>query len=200
MNKIHIINGSPRKEASTSYYLSQIIGDYFDDYKNHFIHDFSFDEINDGDTLLFAAPVYVDGLPSTMIEFLENFHDDLMKKDLSLYGYCIVNCGFPESEQTRIATDIIRNFFNESNIQWGGALGIGAGEFLLNSKSLPMKSRIKMPIYKNMLFFANAIDEQSKFGTVFVEPKLPKLLFKWVSTLHWYRLGKKNGLKKNDIK
>jgi len=39
----------------------------------------------------------------------------------------VVQCGFPETHQTRPAVDIMRQFARETGFQWAGALALGMG-------------------------------------------------------------------------
>ena len=92
--KIMMIDGSPKVSKSNSEYFLNILSDFIESkdivkYKLSKKVDYEdiIKEINTIDTLVFAFPLYVDSLPSHVLEFLimleENFKDNL--KGVNVY-------------------------------------------------------------------------------------------------------------------
>lgn len=63
-------------------------------------------------------------------------HENLLKmKDKTLLVYVISNLGFYDSKQIHIQLDIMKNWCDKMNINYGGGLAIGAGEMLAAGRS-----------------------------------------------------------------
>lgn len=112
MKKIFLINGSPRGKNSASQYFIQEICELLDAQKvqagNMNVIDLwrkndmesVYEEVINSEVILFAFPLYVDSLPSHLIEFLiglERFIDAhrAQSEGQSIpKAYGVVNCGF----------------------------------------------------------------------------------------------------------
>ena len=55
------------------------------------------DEIRDAQAVVFGLPLYVDGVPSHVLRFLEKMEAFCKDNDLHLSVYCIANNGFIDS-------------------------------------------------------------------------------------------------------
>ncbi|MCH4890000.1 hypothetical protein EZV73_20645 [Acidaminobacter sp. JC074] len=195
MNRILI--ASPRLKNSTSYYLSSLLNL---EAEYTYVKDMTFDTFSSGDTLIIACPVYVDSLPANLLVYLENLSDYLKDHPISLKLYALVTCGFPEGHQTQVSLSTIDLFCKKNQIDYMGGLGVGSGEFMRNSQSMPMQTPIKKPVADCLKALSMAISNQEAYETRITQAKMSKFLFKWMSTQHWYSLGKKNGLRKKDLK
>lgn len=82
-------------------------------------------ELKKAQNLVFATPLYVDGLPSHVLELLQRL-ERLVSKELNVYA--LVNCGFYEGEQCELALNMIKIWCKHSNTNFSGGLGLGAGE------------------------------------------------------------------------
>jgi multimeric flavodoxin WrbA len=81
------------------------------------------------DLLILASPLYIDALPATMVKALDLIAEGIagdVKAPLGVAG--LLNCGFPEAEQTFLAVDIMEHFAVKAGIPWLGALSLGGGE------------------------------------------------------------------------
>lgn len=124
------INGSPRLEGSNSnFFLNKIK----DKEKIKYLYRDNFDNIlkniNDIDTIILSFPLYVDGPPSGVIEFMEyidNNNIDISNKNI----YTIINCGFWEAKHNKTADLIMENFANKHMANYKGSFLIGAGEII----------------------------------------------------------------------
>ena len=143
--KIMMIDGSPKVSKSNSEYFLNILSDFIESkdivkYKLSKKVDYEdiIKEINTIDTLVFAFPLYVDSLPSHVLEFLimleENFKDNLKGVNV----YVIANCGFYEGKQNKIALNIMKCWCKKMNIKWAQGIGIGAGEMMGGLRNVPM--------------------------------------------------------------
>ena len=87
--KILILNGSPKKKSSTSKFLGKIMGVLLTGCKVQYAslrtkseYPKILQQLKDIDALILAAPLYVDGIPSHVLEFLQQAEEFLNK----IYG------------------------------------------------------------------------------------------------------------------
>lgn len=232
MKKILLLNGSPKGVNASSNII-------LDDFKkiegnrslNNDKSEIEYDkfQINDlvknkgkisivkksiltSDAVIIAFPLYVDCLPSIVIEFfyelqkLINEEGTLIPdtsektKEIKCKVYAIVNNGFPEGVQNKIACEIVENFCKSINMQWGGAIGIGMGGMVSGIKDVPMKASIK----KNYRKALEAVYDSIKCGknlkeNIYTKFNFPKKLYLASGTKGWYKWAKLNGLSKQKL-
>lgn len=210
MNKICFINGSPRKKTSGSSYFIKKLTSMLNnslEVKEFFIDELMSDETLCNETLsynkiVFVSPLYVDCLPVEMLTFMIEFEKFIKtKENLNIDVYALINCGFLEGPQNHIALDIIKNYTKRLNLNWRFGVGLGAGEFLKSSDSMPLNTGIKKEIYNAFLELKKDLEGTSidKKENIFASPKVPKWFFIAIANHSWVTAAKKNGLKKSDI-
>ena len=132
--KIAVINGSPKKSDSASATLLK-------DLKTCFPKEISFidydlrvstispeiiEEFNQFDALVFAFPLYVDGIPSHLLSCLCEI-ETYGIENKAIHVYAIANCGFYEGKQNRNALHIMQNWCEKVGLIWGQGIGVGGG-------------------------------------------------------------------------
>ena len=93
-------------------------------------HDRVLEQLRDAQTVVFGVPLYVDGIPSHLLRFMEKMETFCKEKDLHLNVYCIANNGFIEGKQNEPLMRTFENFCNRAGLTWGGGVGIGGGVML----------------------------------------------------------------------
>ena len=88
------------------------------------------DQLADADAVVLCLPLYVDGVPSHVLPFLEELESFCREKKPSLRLYCVANNGFIEGKQNEPLMRILENFCARAGIPWGGGYGIGGGVML----------------------------------------------------------------------
>ena len=88
------------------------------------------EQLRDAHAVVFCLPLYVDGVPSHVLRFLEKMEDYCKENHLSLHVYCIANNGFIEGRQNEPLMQIFENFCARAGLSWGGGVGIGGGVML----------------------------------------------------------------------
>lgn len=210
MNSLCIINGSPRKEKSTSNYLIHELVKLFNNVntKEYYISNLMenknlLNEVIGFDKIIFVSPLYADCFPSTMLNFMVCFEDFLKdKKNLNINMYGLINCGFLEGTQNTLAIDILKNYCIRIGFNWRFAVGVGAGEFMANSNNMPLKSKLKMPIYNGFLALKEDIENNNTTNSskdMLVTPRMPKFIFKLAGNMSWKTAAKKDNLKPKDL-
>ncbi len=133
--KALILDGSPKKKNSTSKFLGKMMGllltgchiQYASlrikrDYPN------LMQRLKDIDVLILTAPLYVDGIPSHVLEFLQQAEEFCTKNDCHFFVYAISNNGFIEGKHNKSHLKMYECWCRRAGLTWGGGVGIGGGE------------------------------------------------------------------------
>ncbi len=88
------------------------------------------EQLRDAQAVVFGLPLYVDGVPSHVLRFLEEMEGFCLENGLKLRVYCIANNGFIEGKQNEPLMQVFENFCARAGIAWGGGVGIGGGVML----------------------------------------------------------------------
>ena len=134
--KTVFINGSPKKRFCASAYFL-FLQRLFTGGKKVTLklrtpadHEAILKELDDAQAAVFALPLYVDGVPSHVLRFLEKMESYCREKGLRLAVYCIANNGFIEGKQNEPLMQTFENFCARAGLTWGGGVGIGGGVML----------------------------------------------------------------------
>ena len=88
------------------------------------------EQLRDADAAVFCLPLYVDGVPSHVLRFLEEAERFCRENALRLNVYCIANNGFIEGRQNEPLMQCFEHFCTRAGLTWGGGVGIGGGVML----------------------------------------------------------------------
>ena len=199
--KISIINGSPKAIKSNSEilgsYLSSLlkeneIKEYYSIYAR--LDDKIKNEIHNSDILIFLFPLHVDGIPSNLLKLLVKFEEEkVIKSETKIY--CIVNNGFYESKQNRLAILQIKNWCEKVNARWGQGIGVGAGELLPHLKKYPLGRGPLKNLGKVLDKFSANILTLKSDEDIYINPNWLKSLYFFQATISWILKGRKNNLR-----
>ncbi len=218
MKKLCLINGSPRGDNSCSKYLLNFIKQQLDEstfniqeinvikaQRKNKIHE-AYEELSNADSILMSLPLYVDNIPSHLLEFLveyEKYCNEIIdEKNTKPRFYAIINNGFIEGTQNINAVNVLQNFAEKVDFNWRFAIGIGAGEFMRGSADfVKWKSRLKIDVYNKLVQLADDIESNDMqcVDNVYTNPAMLKILFMFVGAQHWYKAAKKNQLEKKQL-
>ena len=164
--RITAVNGSPRKNHSNSGELIRLLKAALPpDILWHQVYardqEKPTPEALQGDILLITFPLYVDGLPSGLIRYLQEYRELCQAAQVKQRVYAAANCGFYEGEQNRSALRMIEAFAASANLTWCGGIGIGTGEMLQGLKDLPPTSGIRRTVFSAIEDFKTAMEEQT---------------------------------------
>jgi hypothetical protein len=217
LKSVCLINGSPRGEKSCSGYLLDEVGQLLNGngIPSQTIHIVAFQKdhslkenlatIHQSDCLVFAFPLYIDALPSNMLDVLVQLDDYCHSQPAQPHHprvYVIVNNGFVEGRQNKNALNIMRHFTDALGYNWRFGIGIGGGEFLRETQNtIPLHSWVKKPVYQGLCRLTQDIKtaETACVTNIFVNPQIPKTLFKLIGSYNWIRQARQNHLKKKDL-
>ena len=88
------------------------------------------EQLRDARAVVFGLPLYVDGVPSHVLRFLEEMEVFCRENGLKLRVYCVANNGFIEGKQNEPLMQVFENFCVRAGLAWGGGVGIGGGVML----------------------------------------------------------------------
>lgn len=132
---ILILNGSPKKKSSTSRLLGKMAGLLLAGCKVQYAslrtkneYPAILQQLKDIDALVLAAPLYVDGIPSHVLEFLQQAEDFCIKNNCHFSVYAISNNGFIEGIHNKSHLRMYECWCRRTGLTWGGGVGIGGGE------------------------------------------------------------------------
>ena len=134
--KTVFINCSPKKRFSASSYLLAlqrlfVRGEKITEkLQNRKDHERILNTLKDADAVVFCLPLYVDGVPSHVLRFLQEMECFSRDNDVHLILYTVSNNGFIEGRQSEPLLQIFQNFCQRAGLSWGGGVGIGGGVML----------------------------------------------------------------------
>ena len=203
--KISVINGSPKAGKSNSEILGNYILSLLKDNEIKKYYSISFrlnnenkNEIYNSDVLIFLFPLYVDGIPSNLLKLFVEFEKEKVIK----YGtkiYCIVNNGFYEGKQNRLAILQIKNWCEKVNAIWGQGIGVGAGELLPYLKKYPLGQGPLKNLGKVLDEFSANIITLKSDEDIYINPNWLKSLYFFQGTISWILKGRKNNLRVREL-
>ena len=203
--KISIINGSPKAIKSNSEILGNYLSSLLEENEIKKYYSISFrlnnenkNEIYNSDVLIFLFPLYVDGIPSNLLKLFVEFEKEKVVNPATRV-YCIVNNGFYEGKQNRLAILQMKNWCEKVKANWGQGIGVGAGELLPYLK----KYKLGQGPLKNL---GNVLDEFSSNiltlksdEDIYINPNWLKSLYFFQGTISWILKGRKNNLRVREL-
>lgn len=194
MAGILILNGSPRAPRSNSKRYAALFMNRCKvqcEYQNitRTNHAALCEKMNEVSDVLLVFPLYADGLPVTLLDFLKTLETcpPERKPVISM----LINCGFFEYHQNDIAVRMVELFCRQNGYRFGSVLKIASGEAILDT---PFCGLVKRKLGQ----LAAAI-VQGKARVLHVSMPLTRGMFVRASTRYWVSYGKKNGVSREQM-
>lgn len=207
--KIALLNGSPKAEPNNSgrllQFMEPLIGQEHELFRCHIgrkpLSEAEYSALCRMDALVLAFPLYVDSLPSHLLRMLVEL-EEYMKaertKEIMLYA--IVNNGFFEGTQNRIAISILQNWCARTGVRFGQAIGQGAGEMLQFVEKVPRGHGPMKNLAQAMEALAANLQSRRSRDSLLLSPKFPRFAWRISGTRFFNSTARQNGLKKKDIR
>ena len=134
--KTVLINCSPRKRFCASAYFLFLQSLFVSGEKvkerlrTPADHAHILEQLRDAQAVVFGLPLYVDGVPSHVLRFMEEMETFCRENGLKLHVYCVANNGFIEGKQNEPLMQVFEHFCTRAGLVWGGGVGIGGGVML----------------------------------------------------------------------
>ena len=133
--KALIINGSPKQKSSTSQFLGRLMGCLlvrcqvqYASIRTKNEYPMILEQLKEIDALILTVPLYVDGIPSHVLEFLQEAEKFCLENNCRFTMYVISNNGFIEGAHNKVHLKMYECWCRHAGITWGGGVGIGGGE------------------------------------------------------------------------
>ena len=154
--------------------------------------------VDGADLFVLSTPLYVDALPYLVTRCAERIaaHRTAMPEPSEVGFLAMVNCGFPEWEQTKTALEICRVFARQSDFTWMGGLGYGAGEAiggrpLEEVGGLTRSLRQGLDLAAEALLAGEMVPEEAQ--ALLARPIVPSRLYTALGTLGSLRAARRQG-------
>ena len=129
--KLLILNASPKKRGGASQFFSGILRLFLPGLVKKTVplrsrkdFDHALSQLGSADAVCISFPLYVDGLPSHLAEFLSLAEEYCKASSLRFRLYAIANNGFNALSQS------LESWCLHSGAVWSGGIGIGGGVML----------------------------------------------------------------------
>ncbi|MBI5102703.1 MAG: hypothetical protein HZB33_12845 [Nitrospirae bacterium] len=148
--------------------------------------------LKEAGSIVLAAPLYADGLPSGVLELMELVTERADKKDLAGRSLTVViNSGFPEAKHSELALAMAGEFAKEAGLSWHGGLIFGGGEAI---KGTPLREaggrarflREALDLVASSLAKGEAAPKEA--AALMARPFVPSWLYIFMGNLGW-RVG-----------
>lgn len=147
------------------------------------------EKMNEVSDVLLVFPLYADGLPVTLLDFLKTL--ETCPPERKPVISVLINCGFFEHHQNDIAVRMVELFCRQNGYRFGSVLKIASGEAILDT---PFCGLVKRKLEQ----LAAAI-VQGKARVLHVSMPLTRGMFVRASTRYWVNYGKKNGVSREQM-
>lgn len=205
--KTALINGSPKAKGSASGILLKELSTFLSGieisehcFRKGTLNEEEILEISSCEALVFAFPLYVDGIPSHVLRCLLELEEFFKSKaNRRIKVYALINCGFYEGHQNNIAMEMMENWCSKAGLIWGQGLSIGAGVMLSGMSNVPPGHGPKKNLGKALKVLGENISKGNSGENLCINPNFPRFLYKVSGNYSWIQEAKKSGLKKKDL-
>ena len=151
------------------------------------------------DDLVICTPLYLDGLPSQVIRFMEVAQREYQGPSKRIY--VLANMGLYESKQLVNLFSAVRQWCDGMGFDYSGGLGVSAGELVgVLMQSLPFSIGFTRNVARGMKRLADAIDKRTTVPDICAEPFcFPRWLYIWIANHGWKQMAKANGIAIKDL-
>jgi len=205
--KIGMINGSPKYKDSCSGQmleeLSRLITEGNEvitiNVNAKMVEPDLLEKVYNCDALVLSFPLYVDGIPSHFIRFMEDLlHYIKLSDKKDIYIYSIINCGFFEGKQAELSIQMVENWCIKAGLHWGMGVGVGGGGIVSN-KSIPLGNGPKKSLGVAFKVLAYTMKHVGSAENILVNPNFPRFAYILAAHHGWNQQAKRNGMKKKEL-
>lgn len=201
--RILCLDGSPKKKDSASRYIledwSARLG------VEHEVSVLSSASCSEGefaqsiqecDAFVLVFPLYVDGIPAHLLRMMEDAQPLIAASGARARVYVVVQCGFFEGRQNRLALLMTKQWCEACGLSWGQGMGVGAGPMM---QAAPIGHGPNKNFGRAAAGFLENICLGQSGETVFISPNFPRFLYRQAAHMSWNMQARKNGLSKKEI-
>lgn len=205
--RIALINGSPKAKDSASGCILRGFAGMLEEgtglgrfhLRNDRIEEETLSGIAECDALVFAFPLYVDGIPSHLLRWLTVLEGRLAADGKKRQVFAIANCGFYEGRQADLALEMMEHWCARAGQAWGLGLGVGGGGMLVGLDKIPMGKGPKANLGRALQGMAGLIGQAAPAENLYINPNFPRLLYKAAAEMGWRHMARENGLGRGEL-
>jgi multimeric flavodoxin WrbA len=201
--KALLVNGSPKPQGSASAIildaLRERMGDAVETVTYHAAQQDAerFMQAAQGcDALVFAFPLYADGIPSHLLRLLDEAQHAVAQAAPRAKVYAVVNNGFYEGQQNILALEMMRSFCDCANLAWGRGIGVGGGG-MMGAAPIGHGPLKRLGLALDALAAAILAGEAAPDDLL--DPAFPRFLYHAAAHSGWRAQAKRNGLKPRQL-
>lgn len=195
-NQIYIINGSTKVGKGTSMHIVQWL-------KNELPESIEVNtrkmlelDQNKEYTLVFVIPIYVDGIPSHLLAYMQQLYET-RKNNQNVHVFFIAIGGFPQYNSNIDVYSIMNVFCEECEWIFHGGLTLGMSQFIRNSATTLWLNKQVFESMKCLVEYIHNVDMCNVEHKI-VNPKIANLVFVVFGNLYWMIQNvSHNGIPKN---
>jgi hypothetical protein len=207
---ITLIDGSPKKGEGASSAILDILKGFLAGPSNSVqtLKAYSGEEgifrPLDGNAVAISFPLYLDGMPSGLADYLERLSEDAKARGAGPRGpaflYAVVNSGFHEAHRSHLALEAARLFAEGAGLSYGQGLALGGGPLVSMSPERAKKGSWPFGGHcKAIRKLAGSIRTLASAPDMEASPSMPRSLYNFGANMRWRMLAKKNGLSRKDL-
>ncbi len=205
LGKVVLLNGSMRVNGNTSRLSEKLIGQMKRERESlslgKHLNDLPslVNAMKEATDIVVCTPLYLDGLPSQVIRFMEAMRREYRGESKRIY--VLANMGLYESRQLVNLFDAVRQWCGAMGFHYCGGLGVSAGELIgVLMQHLPFNVGFTRNVARGMKRLAEAMDAGQPAEDIFAEPFcFPRWLYIRIANSGWKKMAKANGLKPEDL-
>lgn len=148
------------------------------------------EELAGCDTVLLGYPLYVDALPSGLVDLLVRWQESIVP---GTRVYALANMGFYEPEQILPSFSVIENFCAAAGARWMGGVAVGGGGMTLATAGTPRMGMLRRPVSEAVDRLIAAIRSGTAAGEDLVRPAVPRAVYRLAAEARWRRLARESG-------
>jgi multimeric flavodoxin WrbA len=208
MMRIALVNGSPKASKSASEVVLRSLKLMLPEsdemieisMRNTSVSEEDLEKLAGCDTLVFAFPLYYDGIPSQLLRCLVQMESYFREKGVTgIRVYALVNNGFYEGRQNVYAIENMKHWALKSGLVWGQGIGLGGGGMLAPMKDITEGQGVKKNLGGALRTIAGNIASGNSAEPLFVSPEIPRIVYQLGGNMGWNAQSKANGLTKKDL-
>lgn len=213
LERIGIINGSPRGEKGACGSIIKHIEEIFSENFNLTVFDTEFgnlanfnckdiekSEIYNMDKVMLVFPLYADSFPSNLLYFLRELENNKEKFKENVKLYTFVNCGLYEGFQAKLAIDMVKLWSEKMSFEFIQGMGYGGSGALPMAKRMKLGEGIKKDLKDILEKLFNIVSEKETGGeNIYASINISREEYQSTSEAGWRKLAKRNGLNEEDL-
>lgn len=195
--RVALVNASPRGSRATTAHLLADLAEALPVYARladvagpELVRAAAPTELASCDAVVLGYPLYVDALPSGMVDLLVRARDELGP---GTRVYALANMGFYEPEQTAPSFSVIENFCAAAGAHWSGGVAVGAGGMVLPVAGTPRMGMMRRSVSEAVDRLIMAVLGGTGAGVIEARPPIPRFAYRLAAEAQWRRLARERG-------